>query len=156
MMVSFTDDYNATLLTDPQKLKLEKIQDTLIILFYVSPSSPQLQRLYFFLKNTKTTSLQQVTGRNTPNLVKKRMLRYFLNIPQLKKIYNFKNEIRLQNLYKKENFKPEIKSMIENLQDELYQLENKQAKSAKLHANIRSRRAKNAPKLSSKYLKDRI
>ena len=33
--------------------------------------------------------------------------------------------------------------MIENLQDELYQLENKQAKDAKLRANIRSWRAKN-------------
>ena len=103
-----------------------------------------------------TTSLQQVTGGNTPNLVLKRMLRYFLNIPQLKKIYNFKNEIRLQNLYKKENFKPEIKPMIENLQDELYQLENKQTKGAKLRANMRSWRAKNASKLSSKYLKERI
>ena len=38
---------------------------------------------------------------------------------------------------KKENFKPEIKPMIENLQDELYQIENKQAKGAKLRANIR-------------------
>ena len=46
--------------------------------------------------------------------------------------------------------------MIENLQDEIYQLENKQAKSAKLRANIRSWRAKNTPKLSSKQLKDRI
>ena len=46
--------------------------------------------------------------------------------------------------------------MIENLQDELYQLENKQAKGAKLRANIRDWRTKNAPKLSSKYLKDRI
>ena len=36
--------------------------------------------------------------------------------------------------------------MIENLQDELYQLENKQAKGAKLRANIRSWRAKNGPK----------
>ena len=45
--------------------------------------------------------------------------------------------------------------MIENLQDELYQLENKQEKGAKLRANIRSWRAKNVPKLSSKYLKDR-
>ena len=36
-------------LTDsPQKLKLENIHDTLIILFYVSPRSPQLQRLFFF------------------------------------------------------------------------------------------------------------
>ena len=39
--------------------------------------------------------------------------------------------------------------MIENLHYELYQLEKKQAKGAKLMA-------KNAPKLSSKYLKDRI
>ena len=46
--------------------------------------------------------------------------------------------------------------MIENLQYDLYQLENKQAKHAKLCANIRSWRTKNAPKLSSKYLKDRI
>ena len=29
-------------------------------------------------------------------------------------------KIRLQNLYKKKNFKPEIKPMIENLQDKLY------------------------------------
>ena len=46
--------------------------------------------------------------------------------------------------------------MIENLQNELYQSENKQAKGAKLRANIRIWRTKNAPKLSSKYLKDRI
>ena len=46
--------------------------------------------------------------------------------------------------------------MIENLQDELYQLENKQAKGAKLRANVRSWRVKNTPKLSLKYLKDRI
>ena len=38
---------------------------------------------------------------------------------------------------KKENFKPEIKPMIEHLQDELYQIENKQAKGTKLRANIR-------------------
>ena len=36
--------------------------------------------------------------------------------------------------------------MIENLQNELYQLENKQAKGAKLRANIRSLLAKNTPK----------
>ena len=36
-----------------------------------------------------TTSLQQVTGENTPNLVLKRMLRYFLKIPPLKKILQF-------------------------------------------------------------------
>ena len=46
--------------------------------------------------------------------------------------------------------------MIENLQDEHYQLENKEADGAKPRVNIRSWRAKNSPKLSSKYLKDRI
>ena len=48
-----------------------------------------------------------------------------------------------------------MKPMIENLQDELCQLESKQANGAKLRANIRSRRSKNAPKLTLKYLKDR-
>ena len=41
------------LLTDfTQKLKLEKIYGTLIILFYVSLSSPQLEKV-FFIKNKK-------------------------------------------------------------------------------------------------------
>ena len=37
----------------------------------------------------------------------------------------------------KENVKPKIKPMIENLQNELYQLENKQSIGASLCANIR-------------------
>ena len=42
-----------------------------------------------------TTSLEQVTAGNTPNLVLKRMLRYFLNIPPLKKIlHKIKQKIR--------------------------------------------------------------
>ena len=41
------------LLTDsPQKLKSESIHGTLIILLYVSPTSPQLQR-HFPLKHTQ-------------------------------------------------------------------------------------------------------
>ena len=48
-MLSFTDHYNAILLADsPKKLKLGKIRGTLIVLFYVGPSSPQPQRLLFF------------------------------------------------------------------------------------------------------------
>ena len=103
------------LLTDsPQKLKLEKVHDTLVILFYVSPSSPPLkyrfkenakilsknsttqenitisrQNLLFLLKTQKTTTLQQVTGGKIPNLVLKRMLELFLKIPPLKKILEF-------------------------------------------------------------------
>ena len=44
---------------------------------------------------------------------------------------------RLRNLYKKENYKPEIRPMINTFQDELYLLESKQAKGAKIRANIR-------------------
>ena len=62
----------------PQKLKLEKINGTLIILFYVSPSSPQLQRICFFVKNIKDAILKQVIGGNTLILALKRMLEYFL------------------------------------------------------------------------------
>ena len=58
---------------------------------------------------------------------------------------------------RKEKFKPEIKPTIKNLQDELNQLENKQAKGAKLRAAIRWKlEAKKALKLFSKYLKERI
>ena len=50
-MVSFTDLYNAISIKDfPQLLKLESINGTLTILFYVSPSSPRLQRTSFFMK----------------------------------------------------------------------------------------------------------
>ena len=42
--------------------------------------------------------------------------------------------------------------MIENLQDQLYQLENKQAKGVKLCANIRSWRGEKCPKTLFKGL----
>ena len=44
---------------------------------------------------------------------------------------------RLRNLYKKENFEPEIKLLINSLQDELYSLESKQARGARIRANTR-------------------
>ena len=54
---------------------------------------------------------------------------------------------------KKENFKPEIKSMIENLKDEVCQLEKNTQKVLNLVLILDRRwRAKNAPELSSKYL----
>ena len=84
------------------------------------------------------------------------MLEPFLKVPPLKKILEVQNQKEAMKFEQKENFEPKIKPMIENLQYKLYQLENKQAKSAKLRANIRSWTAKNAQKLSSKYLKDRI
>ena len=69
-----------------------------------------------------------MAGGKTPSLVLKWMPKVFLKVPPLKKI--------LEN-FEKEHFEPKNKPMIENLQNELYQLENKQAKYAKLCANIR-------------------
>ena len=62
------------------------------------------------------------------------MLGHFLKIPPLKKILEFQG---WKKTMKKENVKSEIKPIIENLQDELYQLENKQTKGSKLDANMR-------------------
>ena len=69
-----------------------------------------------------------MSGGETPNLVLKIMLELFLKVPPLKKILEFQNQKKTMKLVQKENFAPKIKSMIENLQNELYQLENKQQK----------------------------
>ena len=55
----------------------------------------------------------------TANLVLKRMLELFLKVPPLKKL-EFQNQ-KKKAFVQKENVKPKIKPMIENLQDELYQ-----------------------------------
>ena len=67
----------------------------------------------------------------------KRKLVLFLKIPPLMKILEFQHWKKTAKLIQKRTLKPEIKPMIENFQNELYQLENKQAKGAKLGANIR-------------------
>ena len=55
IIVSFTDHKMLFLLKDSlQKLKLEKTHGILIILFYVTSSSAQLQRICFFVKNKKS------------------------------------------------------------------------------------------------------
>ena len=77
--------------------------------------------MLFSLKTQKkTTILQQVTGWKIPNLVLKRMPELFLKISPLKKILEFQYR-KTAKLIQKRKFKPEIKLMIENLQDELYQ-----------------------------------
>ena len=74
--------------------------------------------------------------RNTLNIVLKRILEHILKIQPLKEILEFQDWKGYESNTKKK-FKPEIKPIITNLQDELYQLENKQAKSAKLRPTIR-------------------
>ena len=83
----------------------------------------------------------------TLNLVLKKMLERFLKIQENIRISVLKR--KLQNLYKKGNFKPEIKSMIENL--ERSTLEKNKQKVLNFVLTLDGNwRAKNAPKLSSK------
>ena len=48
-------------------------------------------RIYVFIKNKKTTTLQQVNGGKISNLVLKGMLELFLKIPTLKKLLEFQD-----------------------------------------------------------------
>ena len=94
------------------------IHGTIIIHIYVRLSSPELQKTFLFLLKTQnTTTLQQVTGGKALNLVFKKMLELFLKLQENIKISILKR--RLEMYIKKENFKTEIKPMIENLQDKL-------------------------------------
>ena len=68
----------------PKKLKLEKINDTLVILCYVDLSSSQIQKA--------RRNLQQGTAGNTSILFLKRiMLGNFLKIRPLNKILEFQD-----------------------------------------------------------------
>ena len=136
-MVSFTNHYNAILMDRfPSKTKIGKdswyFNNSLLCKpdFFLSAKA-----FLSLLKTQSTTAIQQVTGGKTLNLVLKKLLELVLKIQGNIRISILKG--RLQNLYKKENFKLEIKPMIENLKE--WTLENKQAKSSKLGANIRSK-----------------
>ena len=58
-----------------------------------------------------------MADKKTPNLVLKKMLELLLKIQENTRISILNR--RLENLYKKENFKPVIKPMIEKLEDGL-------------------------------------
>ena len=60
-----------------QKLNLEKILGTLIILFYVGQSSSQQQRLFLFIKKTKNNHSSKSDRTNTTNLALKRKIIFF-------------------------------------------------------------------------------
>ena len=116
IMVSFTDHYNAIFI-DRFSWKAKIGKDS----WYFNNSrlckpefSLTTKTFLFLLKTQNITTLQQVTGGKTLNLVLKKMLELFLKIQENIRISIVK---RLQNLYKKENFKQEIKPLIENLQD---------------------------------------
>ena len=75
-MVCFIDHYNAISINSLQKLKLEKVHDALIILFYVSPSSPPLQAR--FKDNANILSKNFTTQKNIS--ISRQILLFLLKI----------------------------------------------------------------------------
>ena len=73
------------LLTDSSKTKIGKDswERFMKIILLCKPEFSSATKT-FFIKNTKKAFLRQVTGGNTPNIVLKRMLRYFLKTPPVK------------------------------------------------------------------------
>ena len=65
------------------------------------------------------------------------MPEHVLKTQPLKEILEFQDWKRGHENYTKKKFIPEIKPIIKNLQDKVYQLENKQAKGSELCATIR-------------------
>ena len=95
-MVSFTDHYNAISIDRlSSETKIGKFSWFFHNSLLCKPkfSSATNNFISLFKKNKETTTLQQVTGGNTANLILKRMLRYFLKIPPLKKILQFQDRI---------------------------------------------------------------
>ena len=85
IMVSFTDHYNAISIDRPSsktKIGNDSWKRFIKIILLCKPDFSQ--ELLFLLKTERTTTLEQVTGGNTRNIVLKRMLRYFLKSPPLK------------------------------------------------------------------------
>ena len=95
-MVSFVDHYSG-ISTDRllSKTKIEKVSWYFNNSFLCKPefSSATMTFLFLIKKTKKTSTLQQVTGENTPNFVLIRMLRYFLKSPPLKKILQCQDRI---------------------------------------------------------------
>ena len=92
------------LLTDsPQKLKLEKALGTLIINYLLSKFefSSTSKTFIFLLETQKTTTLQQVTGGKTLNLVLKKMLELFLKIFTFSRKKNLSTEKKTARLMQK-------------------------------------------------------
>ena len=93
IMVSFTDHYNAISIDRIfSKTKIGK--DSWYFnnsLLHEPEFSSTTKNLLFLLKTQKTTTFQQVSDRNTPTVVLKRMLEHFLKIPPFKKLLEFKD-----------------------------------------------------------------
>ena len=87
-MVTFTDYDNAISidrLSSKTKIGKDSWKRFMKIILLCKPEfSSTTKTSIFSLKTQRTSTLQQVTGGKTPNIVLQRMLRYFLKGPTLK------------------------------------------------------------------------
>ena len=87
-MVTFTDYDNAISidrLSSKTKIGKDSWKRFMKIILLCKPEfSSTTKTSIFLLKTQRTSTLQQVTGGKTPNIVLQRMLRYFLKGPTLK------------------------------------------------------------------------
>ena len=94
IMVSFKDHYNVISIDRLSQTKTGKDSWYLDnFLLWKREFSSGAKTFLFHIKAQEITTLQQVSGGNTPNLFLKRMLRYFLKISLLKKILQFQDRI---------------------------------------------------------------
>ena len=93
-MVSFSDHYTAiSIYSLPSKTKTGRDSCYCNNSLSWTPEIYSTTKTSLVLFKTKTITLHQVTCGNRPNLLLKRMLRYFLKIYVMKKILQFKDRI---------------------------------------------------------------
>ena len=141
IMVSITDHYNAMSIDRlPSKTEIGKDswKRFMKIVLLCQPEFSSATKTSFLLKTQKNNHSSasdwwkytkycfqenaKILSKNstTKDLVLKRMLAILLKVPPLKKL-EFQNQKKTIKFVQKENFKPKIKPLIENLQNELYQ-----------------------------------
>ena len=155
-MVYFTDHYNAISIDKlSSKTKIGKgwwcfnnslfqsrLKENVKILSKDFPLKKILQfqdRIFFFslkaLKNNHSTAIDW--WENTKSIFKENARTFSKNSTIQENIRTSRLKEDCKTYTKKQNFKPKIKIIIENLQGEPYQLESKQWKVAKLGPNIK-------------------
>ena len=147
IMVSFTNHYNAILMDRfPSKTKIGKDSWYFNNSLLYKPEFSLTTGFSFFIENTKHNHSSLSDWWENTNSSFKEDARTFSG--NSRKYQNFNTEKKTAKLYKKENFEPEIKPMIENLQDELQKTNKQKVLNFVLTLDDGSWRAKNSPKLS--------
>ena len=139
-MITFSDHYNALIidkLSSKTKIGKDLWHFNSSLLKKESFCSTNKNMLSILSTKKANYSSPSVCWEYTKRQIKDNARLFAKNPTKQENIRISRLKRRLRNLCKKENFKSEIKPMIKNLQDELYTLESKQAKGAKIRANIK-------------------